>query len=509
MSKITAEIEIKQGRIADISKGVASKINSALLPLKRAQVGISSIGAALAPVAGIAMGVGTAIAAAGVAVVGAAGGIAVGVRSAMNLGGALSDLEARTGVTAGKLMVMQQAFTNAGVSAEMVGPAINRMQKALAGANEDGDSTVSMFEQLGLNLAELKSLKPDEQFQRTAKAIAGLTSPADRAAAAVGLFGKSGGELLALFNDSAAFGEASIQLGKQAAIMDRNTALFDGISDKLALAGLKVQGFFVGVADQVAPVIKPLLDWFASQDLAAQGIAFGRGIAIGIEILKGGMSGVGEAIRAAFDYGLESVANTLIAGVESAINAMLDGRFQAGLSDVFSRVAAEFASMTTQGIIDSLAKVSPLFGMLKMASKLEGGGVSSEGGAFKVELPRINTASSAAAMGSTFGAAAARVDAARAAADGVAETIRASIGGGAGLLPGGDKNAGGLRGGVPDISRQFATSAGVFLKNPLAAKQQGEMAPTNSILEKIRGELVALRNGKPVIDGKVGVMKFA
>lgn len=432
MSKITAEIDIKQGRISDAIKGVSKQIEGAFAPLKRGQVAAKMLQNSFSPVAKLAAGVAGGMAIMGGAALVAGGGIAFGVKKALDMGGALSDLSARTGASAGALMVMQQAFTNAGISAEQVGPAMNRMQKALTGANEDGDKTASMFDRLGLNMAEIQGMKPDQQFKTVASAISAIDDPAERATAAMALFGKSGGEMLALFNDPAAFGSAGAQLGKQAEIMDRNAALFDDISDKLALAGLKVQGFFVGVADQVAPVIQPLLDWFASQDLAAQGQAFGQAIAASITMLTDGTMG-----------------QTLLLMAQNA-----------GMA---------FANI----VIDSVNGV---------LATLQGAGFG-----FKptMQLARYDQTGVEAQIAANVGQALNKVFDARASADQIAQ--KKSIPTDQGLASAGT-------GSKVSLSRQFATSAGLMVKDPLLAENRRQ----TGLLEKINMGIQNIKLGSPM-----------
>ena len=435
MSKITAEIDIKQGRISDAVKGVSKQIEGALAPLKRGQVAAKMLQNSFSPVAKLAAGVAGGMAIIGGAALVAGGGLAFGVKKALDLGGAFNDLSARTGASAGNLMVMQQAFVNAGLSAEQVGPAINRMQKALTGANEDGGSTASMFERLGLNMAEMQALKPDQQFQKTAAAIANLTDPAERAFASMVLFGKSGGEMLALFNDPAAFGSAADQVGTQAKLMDRNAALFDDISDKLALAGLKVQGFFVGVADQVAPVLQPLLDWFSKQDLAAQGQNFGLAIA-------------------------------------TAISMLTDGTFGQTLLLMAQNAGMAFANL----VIDAVNGI--------MAT-LQGSGFGFEP---VVQLERFDQTEVESQIGANVAQAMNKVFDARAAADGTASK------------PANPNEQNGLdskgtgSGSGPSLSRQFATSAGLFVKDPLLAENRRQ----TEMLEKINTGIQNLKPGNPV-----------
>lgn len=433
MSKITAEIEIKQGRISDAAKGVAKQIEGAFAPLKRGQVAAKMLQNSFRPITTLATGVATGMALIGGAALAAGGGIAVGVKKALDMGGALSDLSARTGASASGLMVMQQAFVNAGLSADQVGPAMNRMQKALTGANEDGDKTSSMFDRLGINMAELQGMKPDQQFQEVASAIAEITDPAERATAAMAIFGKSGGEMLALFNDPAAFGSAAAQVGTQAKLMDRNAALFDDISDKLALAGLKVQGFFVGVADQVAPVLQPLLDWFANQDLATQGQNFGLAIASAITMLTDGTFGQ-TLLLMAQNAGM-AFANLLISGVQSALQAISNIPGLGSVGDMKlqqwdrSGVEAQIAANVSQAM-------NKVFNARDNADKLQNK---------NTPAPDTNTLDSKGT------------------------------------------------GSKVSLSRQFATSAGLFVKDPLLAENRRQ----TSILEKINTGIQNLKLGGP------------
>jgi hypothetical protein len=201
-----------------------------------------------------------------------------GFKEALALGGALSDLSARTGAGVKDLVILQEAFKQSGIDAGQVGPAINRLQKALAGVNEDGQDTSSIFAKLGLDIRQLRKMNPTQQFDAIGKAIAAIPDPAERAAAAMAIFGRAGGELITLFKDGGAIDSAASNLGLQAALLQKNAALFDRISDILGSAGNKMRGLFVGIADRLAPVIKPFLEVFDKIDLAAYGQALGDAI---------------------------------------------------------------------------------------------------------------------------------------------------------------------------------------------------------------------------------------
>lgn len=225
--------------------------------------------------------------------------LAVGTKTAYDLGGSMSDLAARTGLSAGQALVWGRAFSDAGMDAGQVGPAMNKMQKAMDSVNEAGGKTTSIFTELGLDLRVIRRLEPARQITEIGRAINRLPDPAQRAAAAMQIFGKSGGEMLVLFSDSSAFANAAASLGRQAEILDRSASNFDAISDSIGHIPGKIQGFFVGFADSVQGPVKALLDRMEATDFAELGQRAGNAL----------VAALGEA-RTIFD-GISSAAISL------------------------------------------------------------------------------------------------------------------------------------------------------------------------------------------------------
>lgn len=201
---------------------------------------------------------------------------ASGIKGAADLGGALSDLSARTGIAAGRLALLGRAFEDNGVSADKIGGVINKLQKTIFEFGTGTEKTAKVFAELGITFEEISRLSPDQQFAMVQKAIAGIEDPAKRAALAMQLFGKAGGELLTLFGDAGALNAAGTTLGTAAEILDRRAATFDSISDILARAGAKLQSFFIGVLDVVADDLLKILEDFDKLDLAKMGQEFGQ-----------------------------------------------------------------------------------------------------------------------------------------------------------------------------------------------------------------------------------------
>ena len=246
-------------------------------------------------------------------------GVAVTVKEAMQQlgeafekGGKLEILSMRTGAAVKDLAVLTQMFITSGSSAEAVGPMINRMQKALTGVNEEGQSTAKAFDFLHLNMEQLKDKSTIEQFQAISGAIAGLDSPAKRAAAAMGIFGRAGAEMLPLFMSKGAMAMAKDTLGNQAELFEENAESFHKVTALMESWKTKLEGFFVNVA---AHISKPVEEAFEkinqNHSLEKWGEATGRMI---------------EAVLAEFASGawLDDLQIALFSVFESAVQFFVD-----------------------------------------------------------------------------------------------------------------------------------------------------------------------------------------
>jgi hypothetical protein len=213
----------------------------------------------------------------GIAAAGAAAfaSVTVAMKSAIDAGGELSDVMARTGADGAKLFVMQRAFENAGIAADQVPQALNKMQKALAGVNEEGEPTSQAFAKLGLSIGQLLQLDPVDAFRATSEAIGQIQDPAQRAAAAMEIFGKSGAALLVVMTDTKAFSGAAEQVGGLAQTLSDNANAFDVVSDSLGLMDVKMQQLGAEVAVSLLPQLTAFSEWVNATDLSDVGARIG------------------------------------------------------------------------------------------------------------------------------------------------------------------------------------------------------------------------------------------
>jgi hypothetical protein len=332
--------------------------------------------------------VGVPVIAAGLAAASAAAaGLAVGVKSALDLGGALSDLSTRTGVAAGQLRILQEAFARNGLSAEQVGPAVNKMQRALVEAGDGAGPTAKAFQTLGLSVESLRGMDASAQFAAIGQAINALPDPAARAAAAMQLFGRSGGEMLTLFANSGAMAEAARSVGDQADILTRNANLFDQASDILGSVATKMQGFFVGVADTLVPALMPLLEAADGIDLSGLGQDLGNAIAFGLTVITSG--NLGNILSAQLKLSGAQFINLLVQGISGMVaflaQRLIDipsefvtllgivtkAEFWAGVGNGLLAAAMKFAAVIQRAaaaLLDAVSNVPGLGGAAGLAA---------------------------------------------------------------------------------------------------------------------------------------------
>lgn len=117
----------------------------------------------------------------------------------------VDDLSRRTGVATQVIQAYQFAAEQSGVGVDTFGRSIQKLGINLGEAQTGNKAAIKSFEDLGLSVADLANLSPQEAFEAVAAAIAQLPNPAQQAAAAVSVFGKSGAELVPVFQEGAGF----------------------------------------------------------------------------------------------------------------------------------------------------------------------------------------------------------------------------------------------------------------------------------------------------------------
>lgn len=125
------------------------------------------------------------------------------IKDQIDLGDQFSKLSQRTNVSAEALSRLAYAGELTDVSLQTLGKSITKMQKSLSEAETGLATAANAFNALGIPIQELKNLAPEDQILVLADAFNAIQDPADRARYAMDIFGRSGVELLTLFDSGA------------------------------------------------------------------------------------------------------------------------------------------------------------------------------------------------------------------------------------------------------------------------------------------------------------------
>jgi hypothetical protein len=175
----------------------------------------------------------------------------------------LNDLSARTGIGVESLQAYSLAAKLAGVDAAQFGTAIQKLSVNIGKANA-GDAFDKSLRGIGLTVAELKALAPERQFSEIGEAISRLPTAADRAAAAVEIFGKQGAALAPLFREGAASIEELQARAERLGIIVSETQINNvaDMNDGFDLVRATVEGIIGQVVGNLAPAVTEVTNQF-------------------------------------------------------------------------------------------------------------------------------------------------------------------------------------------------------------------------------------------------------
>lgn len=240
--------------------------------LKKASDGLARFGTASLKMGGVAA-----------AAIGA--GLLAGSKHAITMGGELTDLSAQTGVAISDLMKIQQAYKDNGKEASSAGKDINKMQKAIYAASKDVGGKSDPFAELGLSAEKLMGMNPTEQFFAIGGAIKKIENPAKQTAAAMKIFGKSGGELLGVFK-GASLDDINRTLGGMPVLMERVAGKFDQVDDIIGRLPNKSNQFFTGFAAGIIDQVIPAMEKIDGYDFTTIGQTIGEELGSAINAIS-------------------------------------------------------------------------------------------------------------------------------------------------------------------------------------------------------------------------------
>ena len=291
---------------------------------KNAALGFNNLKGAVA-------GFGAAIA--GSAIVAGLGAI---VKKAIDAGGDLDDLQIKTGIAASALFAIGNAAEVAGVDMDTVSKGLGKLNINLVKAAEGNEDLARKFKRLGVDVKDAKGqvVPADKALKQIADRFADMPDGAQKAAAAVALFGKSGADLIPLLNEGAT-GLERFKSKLTPEEFEEFTKRSDQFGESLTELGLRTDAFGLELTDALLPALQSILEVFSDlfdtkQDWTALFLVIKVGIqsiaavvfatiklvdvlikatvysfdAIG-KALQGDFSGAGQALSKGFNSGIE------------------------------------------------------------------------------------------------------------------------------------------------------------------------------------------------------------
>jgi hypothetical protein len=322
--------------------------------------GLASAGEGLSKVFGGGAGLSGGLANIGATVAGLVNPFTIGLAAVAAFGAGASavasgllDLEDRVeklGNTADKLGVsfefiqtLEEAGNRSGVSIESVSSAFGKLQKTLAGADEESKAATEALGKLGISFTDLENLSPEEQIRLVGEQLQGIEDPAKRTAAAMQIFGKSGADLLPFFANLGPAADDIARLGGSLTAIDRG----------------RIDDFGAGI-DALGVASSRL-----GELLLLPFVGLGEGIAQGSAEFLGGINAIvgpiGDVLEPALSNigRLFEIAGTNIGTIGRVIGAVLEpvGKIFQGLGQSLEPFYEGIVGLN-QGIADGIVSVA-------------------------------------------------------------------------------------------------------------------------------------------------------
>ncbi len=199
------------------------------------------------------------------AVLGVAGGVGLltgVIKESIQFGDELNKARIKAGIAGRDISELAYAAKQADVSLADLSTSLKFMQVNLSEAARGSKAQVSAFNELGLSVENLKKLSPDRQFELVADRISLIKDPADRARLAVDLFGKSGANLLPLFERGAAGIRQAREEAKKmgASLSEEQISKLAAADDSIKKLSASWKAFSTTLTAAVAPALSKVLD---------------------------------------------------------------------------------------------------------------------------------------------------------------------------------------------------------------------------------------------------------
>jgi ABC-type glycerol-3-phosphate transport system permease component len=206
------------------------------------------------------------------AVVGAAITASIGacVASFTSATSELKNMSNATGISTDSLQELKYAAESSGAGLADVSTAIKTLSRNLVAADEGGKAAQDMLTKLGISSSDIINLKPEEQFNRIANALNQIPNPAEKSAAAMQIFGKSGTNLVPMISELDDLKNRAHELGivLDSELVNAGNNLGNKFSDVgkqlktvTQLIGASIAPQLENLLNKITPIITKVIEW--------------------------------------------------------------------------------------------------------------------------------------------------------------------------------------------------------------------------------------------------------
>jgi len=172
----------------------------------------------------------------------------------------IADAAQRLDIGTEALIGLQHAGMLAGMSADDMTGAVTKMEDSVSKAASGSAKLTKAFKMLGVDAKQLKTLAPDQQFNKLADALESVQNPADKVRLATQIFGDS-----KILNAIDGGSEGLKRMAEDAKYLgltldDATAASIEQAGDSLDRIGMA----FTGAARQITASLAPAIEWTAN-----------------------------------------------------------------------------------------------------------------------------------------------------------------------------------------------------------------------------------------------------
>jgi hypothetical protein len=162
------------------------------------------------------------------------------------------------GLTTSAFQKMSLVANEAGVETGKLSSMLGLMQRNIVELGQGTQAQVDAFGRLGLSMRDLQGLEPDAQFAKIADALNSITDPAEKTAAAMEVFGRSGREAINMLNGygAAAANAEAFQRRFGIAVSQDVSNSVERANDAVGRLGMVMSGLGNTMAGAAAPAIE-------------------------------------------------------------------------------------------------------------------------------------------------------------------------------------------------------------------------------------------------------------